>query len=105
MKLDAKKIIKKRTNPKRSSCQVERVVRLHDINLRRCFEAFTEEMKKRLAKKEDEGFEGWDNNTNLHLAQRAKTKVHRLEAPSDHVDVKDAIDVANLMMMLWYRLK
>jgi len=56
---------------------------------------FVVEMKKRLTEKEKEGYEGWDDNTQLHLLQRAKTKLKQGKY----------IDVANLVMMLWYRSK
>jgi len=56
---------------------------------------FVAEMKKRLAEKEKEGYQGWDDDTQLHLLQRAGTKLKQGKY----------IDVANLVMMLWYRSK
>lgn len=72
--------------------------------LNRAVDDFCEAMKTRLAKKERDGFRGWDNElsvTTKELARRASDKCYDVE---NGIDVnKNSIDIANLMMMVYFR--
>lgn len=62
------------------------------------FDKFTSKMRKRLNKKEHEGFTGWDN-IELYddFINRATKKLNNIFA-----DEKTFVDVANLAMFLAY---
>jgi predicted RNA-binding Zn-ribbon protein involved in translation (DUF1610 family) len=53
-------------------------------------------MKKKLAKKREEGRGGWSNKEDC-------PKDRLIKMLSDHLDKGDPIDVANFAMMLWVR--
>ena len=64
--------------------------------LNQVFDEFTTKMKKRLNKKERDGFTGWDYKTlSSEFIERAIRKLNNPLA-----DEKDFVDVANLAMFL-----
>jgi hypothetical protein len=67
-------------------------------------DAFADAMKRRLADKEAEGFRGWDNIDPVNILSRAGDKIVGPQTKDGGLGVKDSIDIANFMMMLWFHL-
>lgn len=62
---------------------------------------FEGEMIRKLVKKADAGFRGWNNNkiiTREELIEKLKKHVSNLDKTE-----KEEVDIANFAMMLWYR--
>lgn len=73
--------------------------------LQRAFELFTQEMYERLREKEEDGYTGWGKESDIprnDIIQRASQKLTycALHKRNTH---QDDVDIANFMMMLWYR--
>ena len=81
---------------------------LKSKRLNKAVDDFAIAMKARLAEKEKQGYRGWDKTTqnqpDIGLAIAAKTKLQDMfnPLPSKSIDIH-ATDIANYMMMLWYR--
>jgi len=68
------------------------------VRLNEAVDAFAHDMKVKLAKKATEGWRGWDCEVNDSIiVSRLITKSNLVE-----FDRAQAVDIANLAMMLWY---
>jgi hypothetical protein len=80
--------------------------KLRSFKLNKALADFTDEMRKRLAQKEQQGFTGWDREEKIPiegLIDVASLSLTDLDSEGSDKYAKTAIDVANFMMFLWYR--
>jgi hypothetical protein len=73
--------------------------------LQQSFDLFIHEMYERLREKEEAGFIGWDKESVVSrngLVQRASAKLTECALHKRNCAF-DAVDIANFMMMLWFR--
>jgi len=76
-------------------------MKIKEKKLSETLKEFVGEMERRLAEKEGDGYEGWDNQdcfTPL-LSCLIKDAGEVLDIPNSQ---KECIDIANRAMMLWY---
>lgn len=67
--------------------------------IEKAIDLFTNEMKKKMIKRLDDEYKGWDSRglmPDFELMCRMYDKI--LKTP-----IEDSIDIANYAMMLWYR--
>ena len=77
------------------------VIAIKQAKLSNALTAFVDEMRLRLAAKEQEGKLGWDDSANIDDTDIIEKMQVKLDSP---VRV-NLIDLANYAMILWYREK
>lgn len=78
-------------------------MKIRSKKLNKAIDEFTKAMKQRLAQKEREGLAGWNDEeyqTRNSLIYRANEKFESLRHCGGK---KNAVDVANFMMMIFHR--
>lgn len=81
---------------------------IRDGVLRKALREFTQGMEYELASAERDGWEGWDDRqfiSDRALIARAKRNLTYVGRDKTNDSPKDAFDVANLVMFVWWRRK
>jgi hypothetical protein len=80
-------------------------MKLKDKKLEKAVDMFAREMKKRLAVKEDIGWNSWkevDMPAAIRICGSKMLTVRASDGPIKEI-IKHEVDIANFMMLLWYQ--